>query len=209
VRKRSRAARFRAEGHEATNRASTDSESAIRHPQSAHLERRLKTGRVRIQDLDKVAPRLSYSSWKMSLWPGPVGPTRTVAEALPEDDGNDVHSQNRHRSDSSVSSASDSSVSDVHTRRESSPIIFHGSVAAIQPLETLASSLCDKKQRLWYAGCHLCVVCQDGMDDDAQVRELRCGHVFHASCIEPWLTTCHSLCPVCRNHVRRIPQLSS
>lgn len=43
-----------------------------------------------------------------------------------------------------------------------------------------------------------CVVCtfEIGMVD--RVSELRCGHVFHASCVDPWLDM-HHTCPTCRN----------
>ncbi|KAJ2373009.1 hypothetical protein IW150_003831 [Coemansia sp. RSA 2607] len=45
-----------------------------------------------------------------------------------------------------------------------------------------------------------CLVCLDLISDGQDVREMTCGHCFHCSCIDPWLTT-NASCPTCRNEV--------
>merc|ERR1712169_60401 len=50
-------------------------------------------------------------------------------------------------------------------------------------------------------GYPLCVICHDSVEDDAQIRQLQCCHLFHADCIEKWLTTCRGFCPTCKRPV--------
>ncbi|KAJ2879979.1 hypothetical protein H4R27_004992 [Coemansia aciculifera] len=37
----------------------------------------------------------------------------------------------------------------------------------------------------------------------AFLRVLRCEHRFHAQCVDPWLTTCCALCPMCKSNIRK------
>lgn len=41
-----------------------------------------------------------------------------------------------------------------------------------------------------------CAVCLDDMADGDKTRKLRCGHDFHADCIQAWVTKANR-CPVC------------
>lgn len=43
-----------------------------------------------------------------------------------------------------------------------------------------------------------CAVCLDSIEDDDDIRGLKCDHTFHASCIDPWLTTRRACCPLCK-----------
>ncbi|RMZ88418.1 hypothetical protein DV736_g4340, partial [Chaetothyriales sp. CBS 134916] len=43
-----------------------------------------------------------------------------------------------------------------------------------------------------------CAICIDTIDDDDDVRGLHCGHAFHASCVDPWLTSRRACCPLCK-----------
>ena len=43
-----------------------------------------------------------------------------------------------------------------------------------------------------------CTICLDDYEDGDLVRELACGHAFHKECIDMWLTTKASFCPMCK-----------
>lgn len=46
-----------------------------------------------------------------------------------------------------------------------------------------------------------CAICYSDLNGSGQrVRTLPCYHVFHATCIDPWLKDLTKGCPVCRHH---------
>lgn len=47
-----------------------------------------------------------------------------------------------------------------------------------------------------------CAVCVDEIEDGESVKKLPCGHVYHAQCIDEWLTNYSSLCPLCKYNLR-------
>ena len=46
-----------------------------------------------------------------------------------------------------------------------------------------------------------CAICLCELDDGDMIKELRCKHIFHSECIDPWLINERAICPVCRQGV--------
>ncbi|KAI8866280.1 hypothetical protein GQ42DRAFT_114352, partial [Ramicandelaber brevisporus] len=48
-----------------------------------------------------------------------------------------------------------------------------------------------------------CSICIEEFAVGDTVRVLpACRHVFHADCVDPWLTTTSALCPLCKTDTR-------
>ena len=43
-----------------------------------------------------------------------------------------------------------------------------------------------------------CAICIELLEDDDEVRGLTCGHCYHQTCIDPWLTQRRASCPLCK-----------
>jgi len=43
-----------------------------------------------------------------------------------------------------------------------------------------------------------CAICLETINDDDSIRGLKCSHCFHQTCIDPWLTSRRSACPLCK-----------
>ncbi|XP_022724975.1 E3 ubiquitin-protein ligase RHA2A-like [Durio zibethinus] len=44
-----------------------------------------------------------------------------------------------------------------------------------------------------------CAVCLRKIEEDDEMRELKCNHLFHKVCLDRWLGYSHSItCPICR-----------
>ncbi|KAG5359771.1 E3 ubiquitin-protein ligase RNF13 [Yarrowia sp. C11] len=43
-----------------------------------------------------------------------------------------------------------------------------------------------------------CAICIEQLEDCDEIRVLKCNHVFHISCITPWMTNRNASCPLCK-----------
>ncbi|XP_039015397.1 E3 ubiquitin-protein ligase RHA2B-like [Hibiscus syriacus] len=43
-----------------------------------------------------------------------------------------------------------------------------------------------------------CAICLCKIDEDDEIRELRCDHLFHKVCLDRWVGYRRSTCPICR-----------
>ena len=73
-------------------------------------------------------------------------------------------------------------------------VVVHASEEIINQTTTQTTLIVDAEEN--------CSVCQDQMKKDDSVRALRCTHIFHTSCIDPWLLNRSVLCPTCRHDIR-------
>ncbi|KAI3734041.1 hypothetical protein L6452_13501 [Arctium lappa] len=54
-----------------------------------------------------------------------------------------------------------------------------------------------------------CVVCLNTIGEDDEIRELRCGHLFHEACLDRWLGFRNRTCPLCRDNLVSPPRVVS
>ena len=43
----------------------------------------------------------------------------------------------------------------------------------------------------------VCSICLEEFKYDEELKKLKCDHIFHKDCLEPWLTN-NNKCPICR-----------
>jgi hypothetical protein len=41
-------------------------------------------------------------------------------------------------------------------------------------------------------------ICLETIDDMENIREVRCGHIYHSQCVEKWFKNGHNDCPLCK-----------
>ncbi len=46
---------------------------------------------------------------------------------------------------------------------------------------------------------HECTICLDNIRAGDECIQIKCGHTFHEICIQRWLMTKNSTCPICRS----------
>lgn len=51
----------------------------------------------------------------------------------------------------------------------------------------------------------VCAVCLEDFEPGQQVRKLTCSHLYHRSCIDPWLQSSSNSCPLCKREVPNLP----
>ncbi|KAJ4880919.1 putative E3 ubiquitin-protein ligase XERICO [Raphanus sativus] len=43
-----------------------------------------------------------------------------------------------------------------------------------------------------------CSVCLSKFEEDSEINKLKCGHLFHKTCLEKWIDYWNITCPLCR-----------
>lgn len=51
----------------------------------------------------------------------------------------------------------------------------------------------------------VCAVCLEEFETGQHVRSLACSHLYHKSCIDPWLQSSSNCCPLCKREVPNLP----
>ncbi|MBA0848480.1 hypothetical protein Goshw_002809 [Gossypium schwendimanii] len=54
-----------------------------------------------------------------------------------------------------------------------------------------------------------CAICLCKIDEDDEIPELRCDHLFHKACLDRWVGSRRFTCPICRTCTLTPPQLAS
>ncbi|CAL1400219.1 unnamed protein product [Linum trigynum] len=57
-----------------------------------------------------------------------------------------------------------------------------------------------EKERMISGEDAVCCICLNVYDDNEELRELPCGHVFHVECVDKWLKI-NACCPLCKNEI--------
>ncbi len=58
-----------------------------------------------------------------------------------------------------------------------------------------------KYNKLTYKNSDKCTICQFEFTENELLRKLSCGHLYHRSCVDEWLTK-EKKCPVCKLEVK-------
>lgn len=58
------------------------------------------------------------------------------------------------------------------------------------------------------SGKETCAICVEDFQENDMTRILPCNHFFHPDCIDPWLISHSSMCPLCKRSVSNEPRAS-
>lgn len=59
-------------------------------------------------------------------------------------------------------------------------------------INNISNFICNNEE-----DCNNCIVCMDNINKNDKCKKLSCGHIFHSSCIDNWLSRVLE-CPMCR-----------
>lgn len=150
-------------------------------------------------EVDNLFPRRLYAEWLAS---GPEPDTVREGHAQRER-GESSHSDSDSEDENGESSdsASPRSSSDTDVARE----VDLGEarrLASVQgkadEVELTVTALRDGDPKQLHFDSGSCAICLDAFAGADTVRGLVCGHVFHADCVDPWLTKRRACCPICK-----------
>ncbi|PIG82353.1 RING finger protein [Aspergillus arachidicola] len=141
-------------------------------------------------EVDKQFPLMKYSDWwagrsrKESIAKETIASLGSVSEDPrngPEDKEIAITVPEGH-----VQKTSSAEVApDTHIDKAQKHVCDSGSACEHDPDDVASET-----------GC-LCAICMDSFEGETYIRPLTCGHIFHSSCVDPWLTKRRASCPLC------------
>ena len=66
--------------------------------------------------------------------------------------------------------------------------------ASINPIDNLQTLIITNNNDILD---DVCSICLEEFKYDEELKKLKCDHIFHKDCLEPWLTN-NNKCPICR-----------
>ncbi|KAG7660865.1 uncharacterized protein J8A68_005682 [[Candida] subhashii] len=111
--------------------------------------------------------------------------------AVDDEDTHSMHSTiTITRNDTTPANSSKAEIDHIQTNLEQD-------LATTDHVTNVSSNNDTTKEELHFTS-GTCAICLDQIEDDEIVRGLICGHVFHAECLDPWLTKRRACCPMCK-----------
>ncbi|OGM43515.1 RING finger protein [Aspergillus bombycis] len=138
-------------------------------------------------DVDKQFPLMKYSDWwagrsrKGSIAKETIGSLGSVSQEDPKDKETDINAPEAHvKKTDFAENAPDTQIDKAQEH-------------VCEPGNTCEH---DNDDAVSESGC-LCAICMDSIEGETYIRPLTCGHIFHSSCVDPWLTRRRASCPLC------------
>ncbi|QVM06894.1 hypothetical protein D8B26_001597 [Coccidioides posadasii str. Silveira] len=103
--------------------------------------------------------------------------------------------------DSARPAAGDSSEADKTTIAKDQPDRARNGVSNTNTDSGLSEHLVESQRQDVANPNDYCAICLDALQEDSMVRRLTCNHMFHSTCIDPWLTGRTAQCPVCKTEM--------